>query len=304
MRFDEFKIVNEKFGPAGAEPGAPRIKDKLNLGTFNVDVPKGRRGVEVADVQKALVALGYPLPQHGVDGIRGPETVAAVKKFQTDNGLTVDGDPGPATVAKLNDILKSKPDVASKLTKSTSADVKAASTATTSVDTSAIQDPDFKKKLEKIADKLGIASADLYKIIKFETAGTFSPTSQDPHGVSIGLIGFTEKTAQSLGTSKAELGKMTAVEQLDYVYKFYKMVGVRPGDDRGTIYMLTFMPAFAHSPDQTVLGKKDGGTLTLPSGKSTGLSMHKVWEQNPAFTDKFKRDYFTVGDVKNKINTR
>lgn len=303
MRFNEFNVINEKFGPAGAEPGAPRIKDKIDTGSFVVDVPKGRRGIEVADVQKALVALGYPLPQHGVDGIRGPETVAAVKKFQTDNGLTVDGDPGPATVAKLNDVLKSKPDVAKKLTKSTTSDVKAAPSGAIA-DTGAIQDPDFNKKLDKIANALGIASADLYKIIKFETAGTFSPKSQDPHGVSIGLIGFTEKTANSLGTSKAELGKMTAVEQLDYVYKFYKMVGVRAGDDRGTIYMLTFMPAFAHSPDQTVLGKKGGGTLTLPSGKSTGLSMHKVWEQNPAFTDKFKRDSFTVGDVKNKINSR
>ena len=302
MRFNEFKIDEDvNLGRQDAKPGAPRTKDKL--GTFVIDVPKGRRGVEVADVQKALIALGYPLPQHGVDGIRGPETSGAVEKFQKDNGLTVDGDPGPATVNKLNDILKSKPNDASKLTKSTSADVKAAPSAG-SVDTSAIQDPDFNKKLNKIADSLGIASADLYKIIKFETAGTFSPTSQDPNGVSIGLIGFTEKTANSLGTSKAELAKMTAIEQLDYVYKFYKMVGVRAGDDRGTIYMLTFMPAFAHSPDQTVLGKKGGGALILPSGKSTGLSMHKVWEQNPAFTDKFKRDSFTVGDVKNKINSR
>lgn len=294
-----------QLGNTSGKPGAPTTKDK-GAGTkpnFVLDVPKGRRGTEVADIQKALVALGYPLPKHGVDGIRGPETVAAVKKFQNDNGLTVDGDPGPLTVAKLNDILKSKPDIASKLTKSTSSDVKTSPTAT-NVDTGAIQDPDFNKKLEKVANKLGIDSNDLYKIIKFETAGTFSPKSQDPNGVSIGLIGFTERTANSLGTSKAELGKMTAVEQLDYVYKFYKMVGVRPGDDRGTIYMLTFMPAFAHSPDNTVLGKKGGGTLILPSGKSAGLSMHKVWEQNPAFSDRFKRDSFTVGDVKNKINSR
>jgi len=308
MRFNEFKIIKEAetvtLGPTGAAPGAPPTKDKAQpTGSFVVDVPTSRKGTAVADVQKSLIALGYPLPKHGVDGIRGPETVAAVKKFQSDNGLTVDGDPGPNTVAKLNDVLKSKPDVASKLTKSTSADVKAGSNAA-NVDTSVIQDPDFNNKLKKIAANLGISSDDLFKIIKFETAGTFSPKSQDPNNVSIGLIGFTEKTANNLGTSKAELGKMTAVEQLDYVYKFYKMVGVRSGDDRGTIYMLTFMPAFAHSSDQTVLGKKDGGTLTLPNGKSSGLSMHKVWEQNPAFTDKFKRDYFTVGDVKNKINTR
>jgi peptidoglycan hydrolase-like protein with peptidoglycan-binding domain len=143
MRFNEFNIVNEKFGPASAEPGAPRIKDKMDLGTFNVDVPKGRRGVEVADVQKALVALGYTLPKHGVDGIRGPETVDAVKKFQKDNELTVDGDPGPATVAKLNDVLKSKPNVASKLIKSKPSDVKSAASIDVTV-------PDTKGAIKKV----------------------------------------------------------------------------------------------------------------------------------------------------------
>jgi peptidoglycan hydrolase-like protein with peptidoglycan-binding domain len=54
------------------------------------------------------MSLGYPLPKYGADGIRGPETSTAVSKFQSDNNLTVDGDPGPETVGKLNDILKSK----------------------------------------------------------------------------------------------------------------------------------------------------------------------------------------------------
>jgi hypothetical protein len=116
-------------GPAGATPGNVPTKDKgqsAQPGTFSIDVPNGRRGPAVADVQKALVALGYPLPKHGVDGIRGPETIAAVKQFQQANNLVVDGDPGPETVAKLNAVLKTKPEVASKLTKSTTADVKPA----------------------------------------------------------------------------------------------------------------------------------------------------------------------------------
>jgi peptidoglycan hydrolase-like protein with peptidoglycan-binding domain len=114
-------------GPAGATPGNVPTKDKgqaAQPNTFSIDVPNGRRGPAVADVQKALVALGYLLPKHGVDGIRGPETIAAVKQFQQANNLVVDGDPGPETVAKLNAVLKTKPEVASKLTKSTTADVK------------------------------------------------------------------------------------------------------------------------------------------------------------------------------------
>lgn len=175
----------------------------------------------------------------------------------------------------------------------------AVSSKSSGTDTKSIQDPNFDSKLKKVADALGVADADLRKIIKFETAGTFSPTSHDPWNVSIGLIGFTEKTAKALGTSKAELAKMTAVQQLDYVYKFYKMNGLKPGSDVGTMYMLTFMPAYAYAPDGKVLGKKGGGTLD-----NTGLSMHKVWLQNPGFGKSRGKNYFTVGDVKSLIRSR
>jgi hypothetical protein len=90
---------------------------------------------------------------------------------------------------------------------------------------------------------------------------------------------------------------MDAIEQLDYVYKFYRMVGVQPGMDRGDIYMLTFLPAYATSPDSTVLGQKGAGELG-----NTGLSKHAIWDQNPMFGKSKGRDYFTVGDVKNTIN--
>jgi len=67
------------------------------------------------------LALGYKLPKHGVDGVRGPETSGAIKQFQSDNGLGIDGDPGPETVAALNKLVASKN---IKFTKSTEADVK------------------------------------------------------------------------------------------------------------------------------------------------------------------------------------
>jgi len=132
MRFNEFKIQETiTLGPKDASAGAPPTKDKPVMrafrpdGTFYVEVPTSRKGTAIADVQKALIALGYPLPSYGVDGQRGPETTAAVKKFQADNGLTADGDPGPNTVAKINDVLKAKPDVAKKLNKTTPAELDA-----------------------------------------------------------------------------------------------------------------------------------------------------------------------------------
>ncbi len=98
--------------------------DKEAQPLTQIEVPAGRVGREIADIQKVLVALGYGLPKYGIDGIRGAETSGAIRAFQKDNNLKVDGDPGPETVGKLNDILKSKPDLANKLIKSTVSDVK------------------------------------------------------------------------------------------------------------------------------------------------------------------------------------
>lgn len=38
----------------------------------------------VEDIQVALSFLGYSLPKHGVDGYFGPETAAAIRKFNDD----------------------------------------------------------------------------------------------------------------------------------------------------------------------------------------------------------------------------
>jgi peptidoglycan hydrolase-like protein with peptidoglycan-binding domain len=60
---------------------------------------QGDQGQGVADIQKALIADGYDLG--AVDGIFGAKTTFAVKSFQKDKGLTVDGVVGPMTAARL-----------------------------------------------------------------------------------------------------------------------------------------------------------------------------------------------------------
>ncbi|KTQ84203.1 hypothetical protein NS226_21845 [Aureimonas ureilytica] len=50
-------------------------------------------------IQERLNELGYdPGP---IDGVRGRRTIAAIRQFQTDKGLMVDGIVGPATRGKL-----------------------------------------------------------------------------------------------------------------------------------------------------------------------------------------------------------
>ena len=57
-------------------------------------------GSDVRFIQERLVALGR-LTQAGVDGIFGKQTVDAIKAFQKEKNLTVDGTVGPKTRAAL-----------------------------------------------------------------------------------------------------------------------------------------------------------------------------------------------------------
>ena len=59
----------------------------------------GSRGEEVRQIQQKLKSLGYFTS--AVDGIYGTRTQTAVRNFQRDNGLAVDGIAGPRTLSAL-----------------------------------------------------------------------------------------------------------------------------------------------------------------------------------------------------------
>lgn len=67
---------------------------------------KGDKSLGVKEFQQKLLKLGYKLPKYGADSSYGQETVDAVKAFQKDNGLAVDGIAGENTLAKLDDLYK------------------------------------------------------------------------------------------------------------------------------------------------------------------------------------------------------
>lgn len=62
---------------------------------------KGAKGNITKIIQRLLTRKGYSLPIYGADGSYGDETVKAVKQFQKDNGLVVDGVVGQNTWKKL-----------------------------------------------------------------------------------------------------------------------------------------------------------------------------------------------------------
>jgi hypothetical protein len=63
----------------------------------------GARGEAARELQVSLTALGYPVR---ADGVYGPATAAAVRRFQKDNGLAADGIAGPQTAERIADALK------------------------------------------------------------------------------------------------------------------------------------------------------------------------------------------------------
>lgn len=78
-----------------------RQKDGPSPGNLTMSV--GSRGELVTELQQALTALGYRVD---TDGIFGPGTAAAVRKFQQDHRLAADGIAGARTQAAIGKALQ------------------------------------------------------------------------------------------------------------------------------------------------------------------------------------------------------
>lgn len=160
----------------------------------------------------------------------------------------------------------------------------------------------FSNKLRQIANALQVAEADLLKVMHFETGGSLSPSARNDKTNAVGLIQFMPDTARSLGTSTEELSKMSAEQQLEYVYRFYKKWNIAPGSSASDIYLLTFFPAAVvdNLPPNTILGRKNSNAYVANNPKYNKTE-GALWAQNPIFRP-VTRNYFTVADVRRIID--
>lgn len=129
----------------------------------------------------------------------------------------------------------------------------------------------FAKKVDQIAGRLGVPFNHLMAIMDLESAGTFDPSIKNNLGY-VGLIQFGSDAARDLGTTTDALRKMSRLQQLDYVEKYYNMwkrtLGISKFNDFVDLYLVVFYPAGVKEKDP-----------------NKPFTTSKVETQNPALRD-------------------
>lgn len=127
----------------------------------------------------------------------------------------------------------------------------------------------FKQKVEEISKDLNINPNWLMAVMYKESAGSLSPSIQNSIGAT-GLIQFMPNTAKWLWTTIEKLKQMTAVQQLDYVKKYYEGWTYNSMKD---LYLKTFFPvALNHSDNKNYIFQ------------ANNLSAQTVAKKNPAIS--------------------
>ncbi len=143
---------------------------------------------------------------------------------------------------------------------------------------------EFGTKVQKIASLINVEVAWLMIMMYLESRlnpqavnKQKTDTETDPFKRSAfratGLIQFMPTTAKGLGTSTQALYKMNAIEQLDYVYKYFKPYANRM-KCFSDLYLVCFFPAALGKPDDWVIQTSILSAYAIAS-QNTGLDLNK-----------------------------
>jgi hypothetical protein len=124
---------------------------------------------------------------------------------------------------------------------------------------------EFLVKVRSVAQRLGLAPEYLMAVMGFETGGTYSPSIKNPLSGATGLIQFMPSTAAGLGTSTSALAQMTAIQQLDYVEKYFSPYRNRLSTLEDT-YMAVLWPAAIGRGSSHVLFRSGSNAYAQNSG--------------------------------------
>lgn len=237
--------------------------------------------ITTRDLQQKLLGLG--LYKKLVDGDYGSGTIEAVKELQailTEYNLynfEIDGKFGPLTyqglVAYYDSIVKQNQAVDDLPTTAKTIDY-------SKIIYSSILSDEFINSVWWMADNLRHPSVttlaltnDLIGCMAWESAETFSPAIKNAAGSgATGLIQFMPATARGLGTTVDKLAKMSQIEQLNYVYKYFLPYKGKLRN-LGDVYMAILWPAGVGKTDDFVLWSQNKKPVTYR--QNIGLDVNK-----------------------------
>jgi hypothetical protein len=140
----------------------------------------------------------------------------------------------------------------------------------------------FKAELCRLAERNGWKPGPIATVMLLESG--MNSAAVNPKGGATGLIQFIPSTAKLLGTTTEALRSMSAIRQLEYVEKFFKMVGLPAGARAGDYYIATFMPNFIGKPDSAVMS----------------VAGENIYDVNKGL-DRNSDGVITVGDVRSYL---
>lgn len=134
----------------------------------------------------------------------------------------------------------------------------------------------FVTRVNEIATllQLGTQGPDqLMACMAFETGETFSPSIKNGAGAPYyGLIQFGEAAAKDVGTTTAKLVKMSAEEQLEYVYKFFKPYAGKLKTTSDIYARIIWPVAVGKAEDYVIFSEKKPGKAYI---QNRGLDVNR-----------------------------
>ena len=128
---------------------------------------------------------------------------------------------------------------------------------------------DFINKVIDVSKKLGCEPRHLLAVIKLESG--FNPAAVNKQTNATGLIQFLPSTAKSLGTTVQLLSTMSAVDQMDYVFKY--LDPFKPFKNLIDLYLAILLPVARYSKDDVFIEKE--GKLSFAYEPNKGLDYNK-----------------------------
>lgn len=130
----------------------------------------------------------------------------------------------------------------------------------------------FQNKVISIADALGVNPNWLMYIMNSESG--LNPAAVNRASGATGLIQFMPTTAKWLGTTTQALGQMTGLQQLNYVYNYFKPYAgkLSSGVD---LYLMAFYPYAIGKPDSYIIGSEKGESYAKLVAKQNPFDLNK-----------------------------